>query len=72
MARLIDLILTCSGNTEAVSAVSQYMHAPQTDHLAAAYRILQHLKGPGREILYAPKSSSSQIDFYRSQLDHFT
>ena len=53
LVKLIYLTITRPDISYAVSLVSQYMHAPRSDHLAAVHRILKYLKGsPGQGILY--------------------
>lgn len=49
VGRLIYLSHTRPDIAYAVSVVSQFMHQPSEDHMAAVYRILRYLKGsPGR------------------------
>ena len=45
VGRLIYLSLTRPNIAYAVSVVSQFMHAPSEDHMAAVMRILSYLKG---------------------------
>ena len=53
VGRLIYLTITRTDISYVVSQVSQFMHAPRTDHLAAVHRILRYLKGsPSQGILY--------------------
>ncbi|KAM2798564.1 hypothetical protein COP1_003511 [Malus domestica] len=53
VGRLIYLSLTRSDIAYAVSVVSQFMHAPSEDHMAAVMRILSYLKGaPGRRLIF--------------------
>ncbi|XP_068304315.1 uncharacterized mitochondrial protein AtMg00810-like [Pyrus communis] len=54
VGRLIYLSYTRPDIAYAVSVVSQFMHSPSVDHMAAVMRILAHLKSaPGKGILYA-------------------
>ncbi|KAM2192935.1 hypothetical protein ACFX1Q_028570 [Malus domestica] len=51
--RLIYLDHTRPDIAYAVSVVSQFMHSPSVDHMAAVMRILVYLKSaPGKGILY--------------------
>ncbi|XP_068304271.1 secreted RxLR effector protein 161-like [Pyrus communis] len=53
VGRLIYLSLTRLDIAYAVSVVSQSMHAPSEDHMAAVMRILSYLKGaPGRGLIF--------------------
>nr|XP_028948916.1 uncharacterized protein LOC114821153 [Malus domestica] len=53
VGRLIYLAHTRSDIAYAVSMVSQFMHSPSVDHMAAVMRILAYLKSaPGKGILY--------------------
>ena len=53
VGRLIYLAHTCLNIAYAVSAVSQFMHSPSVDHMAAVMRILVYLKSAlGKGILY--------------------
>ncbi|XP_048435495.1 secreted RxLR effector protein 161-like [Pyrus x bretschneideri] len=53
VGRLIYLPHTCPDIAYAVSVVSQFMHSPSVDHVAAVMRILAYLKSAlGKEILY--------------------
>ncbi|PRQ43410.1 putative RNA-directed DNA polymerase [Rosa chinensis] len=54
VGRLIYLPHTRPDIAYAVSAVSQFMHAPSEDHMNAVYRILSYLKSaPGKGIMFA-------------------
>jgi len=56
VGRLIYLSHTRLDITYAVSMVSQFMHAPNKEHMEAVYRILRYLKGsPGRGLLFIKK-----------------
>ncbi|CAN6725236.1 unnamed protein product [Malus baccata var. baccata] len=53
VGRLIYLAHTRPDIAYAVSVVSQFMHSPSVDHMAAVMRILAYLKSnPGKGILY--------------------
>ncbi|CAN6698705.1 unnamed protein product [Malus baccata var. baccata] len=53
VGRLIYLSLTRPDIAYAVSIVSQFMHAPSEDHMAAVMRILSYLKGaPSRGLIF--------------------
>ncbi|KAB2630265.1 hypothetical protein D8674_007784 [Pyrus ussuriensis x Pyrus communis] len=53
VGRLIYLAHTRPDIAYAVSVVSQFMHSPSEDHMAAVMRILAYLKSaPGKEVLY--------------------
>ncbi|CAN6677022.1 unnamed protein product [Malus baccata var. baccata] len=53
VGRLIYLAHTRPDIAYAVSVVSQFMHSPSVDHMAAVMRILAYLKfAPGKGILY--------------------
>ncbi|CAN6579818.1 unnamed protein product [Malus baccata var. baccata] len=53
VGRLIYLSLTRPDIAYAVSVVSQFMHAPSEDHMAAVIRILSYLKGAlGKGLMY--------------------
>lgn len=53
VGKLIYLSLIRPDIAFAVGVVSQFIHAPQTPHLEATYRILRYLKSaPGRGLLF--------------------
>ncbi|KAM2020888.1 hypothetical protein ACFX16_042974 [Malus domestica] len=53
VGRLIYLSLTRPDITYAISVVSQFMHSPSEDHMAAVMRILSYLKGaPGKGLIF--------------------
>ncbi|CAN6698728.1 unnamed protein product [Malus baccata var. baccata] len=53
VGRLIYLSLTRPDIAYAISIVSQFMHAPSEDHMAAVMRILSYLKGaPGKGLIF--------------------
>ncbi|KAK8923657.1 hypothetical protein KSP39_PZI019078 [Platanthera zijinensis] len=57
VGRLIYLSHTRPDISYAVGVISQFMHAPKTNHVDAAHRILRYLKSsPGRGILFSPNS----------------
>ena len=56
IGRLIYLAHTRPDIAYAVSVVSQFMHSPSVDHMAAVLRILAYLKSaPGKRVLYKKK-----------------
>ena len=64
VGKLIYLTITRPDITFAVSLVSQFMHAPTTDHLHLVKRILRYLKGSiGRGILMK-KNDHTQVIGY--------
>lgn len=51
--RKVYLTITMPDISYVVSLVSQFRHAPRTDHLAAVHQILRYLKGsPDQGIIY--------------------
>jgi len=53
VGKLIYLSHTRPDIAYAVGVISQFMHHPQEDHMEAAMRIVQYLKGtPGSEIMF--------------------
>lgn len=53
VGRLIYLSHTRPNISFAMSVISQFMHAPQVEHLEAAFRILKYLKGsPSRGLIF--------------------
>ncbi|CAN6685111.1 unnamed protein product [Malus baccata var. baccata] len=53
VGRLIYLSLTRPDIAYAISVVSQFMHSPSEDHMAAVMRILSYLKGaPGKRLIF--------------------
>ena len=64
VGRYIYLTITRLDISNAVSLVSQFMHAPRTDHLAAVHRILRYLKGsPGQGILYSSHGPANTMAY---------
>ena len=53
VGQLIYLSLTRPDIAYSVSVVSQFMHAPSEDHMAAVMQILSYLKAaPGKRLMY--------------------
>jgi hypothetical protein len=64
VGKLIYLTITKPDISFAVSVVSQFMHAPCTNHLDAIDRILMYLKGtPSQKILMKKNRTNDVIGF---------
>ncbi|XP_048440597.1 uncharacterized mitochondrial protein AtMg00810-like [Pyrus x bretschneideri] len=64
VSKLIYLTITRPDIAYAVSLVSQFMHAPNTDHMKIVHRVLRYLKGSiGRGILMC-NNGHTQISGY--------
>ncbi|XP_048443399.1 uncharacterized mitochondrial protein AtMg00810-like [Pyrus x bretschneideri] len=64
VGKLIYLTITRPHISYAVSLVSQFMHAPNTDHMKIVHRVLRYLKGSiGRGILMR-NNGHTQISGY--------
>jgi Reverse transcriptase (RNA-dependent DNA polymerase) len=64
VGKLIYLTVTRPDIAFTVSVVSQFMHAPRTNHLSVIDRILRYLKGtPGQGIWMRKGNSNNVVDF---------
>jgi hypothetical protein len=61
VGKLIYLTVTRPDIAFAVSVVSQFMHAPRTNHLSAIDRILRYLKGTPGQGIWTRKGNSNNV-----------
>ena len=64
VGKLIYLSHTRPNIAFAVSMISQFMHSPYEEHLAAAHRILRYLKGSPRKGLFFKKNESRGVEVF--------